>query len=505
MNISSAIGRALDRACGIFSPSLELRRMAAREQADGMKRMYAAAKPTKDAGGWMPLDADANSEIRFSARLVRARIRQLVRDFPYFVRAVNMSCALVVGSGIRLQVRMYDQRGRADRPLNQKLEEAWLRWAEHADTTGRLSFADLQTMAERQRLECGEYIFIKRYPKGQFRLQPIEPDRLTSFGATPEGQNDVEQGIEFDPVTGTPRYYWFDDDACPGGLVGMKGTFRRKAVRVPAAQVIHGYEPLRPGQMRGISPLVACVMIAGDLAELLQSELDATRIQSKYLGFVTGTALPGYPGSTDGRAQKRHVEYLENATLEYLRQGEQVTLATINRQGTSFEPFLKFNLRTLAMGANLTYELLTGDYTHISYSNLRGIRNDLSVALRPTVNNHINWLCRPAFNSFLDWQRLVNPALVPARMEIAPWNQVWIGPGQEAADPLKEIKAFADELKLGVRSPQEWAARRGRDLEEILDEIQEAKQMMKERGLEFGEVKTAITQNPAYLEGEKDA
>ena len=327
MNVANAIGRAIDRAYGIFNPARELERMAAREKVDGLKRMYAAARPTKDAGGWIPLDADANSEIRFSSRLVRARIRQLVRDFPYFVRAVDMSCALVVGSGIRLQVRMYDDKGRVDRARNQKIEEAWLKWAEHADTTGRLSFSDLQTIAERQRLECGEYLFIKRYPKGKLRLQPIEPDRLTSFGATPEKNNDVEQGIEFDPVTGTPRYYWFDDDACPGGLVGLKGTFRRKAVRVPAAQVIHGYQHLRPGQMRGISPLVACVMIAGDLAELLQSELDATRIQSKYLGFVTGTTIAGYPGTGESRPQKRHVEYLENATLEYLRQGEQVTLA----------------------------------------------------------------------------------------------------------------------------------------------------------------------------------
>lgn len=41
---------------------------------------------------------------------------------------------------------------------------------------------------------------------------------------------------------------------------------------------------------------------------------------------------------------------------------------------------MRFNLRTLAVGTGLTYELLTGDYDQISYSNLRGIRLDLAQA-----------------------------------------------------------------------------------------------------------------------------
>lgn len=505
MKFAHSMGRALDRVYGVFVPERALARMVARARCEDFRRMYAAARPTDDAGGWLPLDEDSNAVIRSSSRTVRARIRQLVRDFPYFARAVNMSCAFTIGAGIRLQVRMYGQDGKLDRKLNEALEEAWLRWAEHADTTGRLTFTDLQNLAERQRLECGEYLFIKRYHKRQFRLQPIEPDRLTSFGATPDAGNEIEQGIEFDPLTGTPRFYWFEDDYCPGGLPGSKHTFKRRTVRVPASQVIHGYQALRPGQLRGISPLVSCVMVAGDLADLLDSELDATRIQSKYLGFVSSTDPAGFQNIRNGgqvpaaAGSKRRVEHLDNATLEYLRTGDTVTLATINRQGNTFEPFLKFNLRTLAIGTNLTYEILTGDYAHISYSNLRGIRLDLALALRPTQLHHVEWLCRPAFGAFLDWKRLTEPALLPYGRTLEPWNQVWIGPGQESADPLKEVKAFADELNLGVRSPQEWAARRGRDLEEILDEIAEAKHMMRERGLEIQDVQTALATNPAAL------
>ncbi|MFQ8888721.1 MAG: phage portal protein [Bilophila wadsworthia] len=95
--------------------------------------------------------------------------------------------------------------------------------------------------------------------------------------------------------------YWFDD-----------GAFTRRVVRVPAAQVIHGFEALRPGQLHGISPFVACVMVAGDLAELLDSELDATRLQSKYLGFVQSHDPVGF--QADRRPQAAGPG-LSNATL----------------------------------------------------------------------------------------------------------------------------------------------------------------------------------------------
>ena len=159
--------------------------------------------------------------------------------------------------------------------------------------------------------------------------------------------NALDGGIEYEEATGRIAAYWFDD-----------GAFTRRVVRVPAAQVIHGFEALRPGQLHGISPFVACVMVAGDLAELLDSELDATRLQSKYLGFVQSNDPVGF--QADRKAAGRRAEHLSNATLEYLRAGDSVTLAQINRQSGTFEPFLRFNLRTLAVGTGLTYELLTG-------------------------------------------------------------------------------------------------------------------------------------------------
>lgn len=504
MTFASGIAHAIDRVYGVVSPRAALERVHARHQFEMALRMYAAAKPTADAGGWLPLDGGPNSAIRTSAPTVRARIRQLVRDFPYFARAVNVSCAFVVGPGIRFQARLYKPNGKLDRPACTRLEEGWERWADKADTSGRLCFAELMELAERQRLECGEYFFVKRYIKRRFCLQPLEPDRLTSLGATPAAGCDVEQGVEFEIATGRPVAYWVQDDAfTPDGPLSSRYSLRTK--RVPADQMIHGYKPLRPGQMRGISPLVSCVMVAGDLADLLDSELTATRVQSKYLGFVTAANPAEFQASrqngrgSGGKDKGPRREYLESATLEYLRQGEKIELAQLNRQTQTFEPFLQFNLRTLAVVSGITAELLTGKYDGISYSNLRGIRQDLKTTLAPVQRDIIRQLCRPVFSAWFDWSRLAEPSLLPYPRCLDPWESQWIAPGQEPVDPLKEIKAFADELALGVRSPQEWAAARGRDFEEVLDEIQAAREMSAARGLDLGKASGSSKTNPAAL------
>ena len=476
-----SLSTRLDKSVGLFAPGTRLERARSRARLAHGKRMYAAARPTEDAAGWLPLDRNVNDVVRTSAHVVRARVRQLVRDFPYFERAVRMRAALVVGNGIRLQARYYQSEKASatlDAKLNEAVESAFERWCEEADFSGRLHFYDMQALAERQLLECGEYFFIRRFDRSRYGLQGIEGDRLTGHGARSAVGNALDGGIEYEERTGRIVAYWFDD-----------GEFTRRIVRVPAEQVIHGFETLRPGQLHGISPFVACVMVAGDLAELLDSELDATRLQSKYLGFVQSNDPVGF--QADRKAAGRRAEHLSNATLEYLRAGDSVTLAQINRQSGTFEPFLRFNLRTLAVGTGLTYELLTGDYDQISYSNLRGIRLDLALALKPAQENHIRWLCRPVFRDWLALESLRRPELAPAFDRLAPWSDKWIAPGMESPDPLKEINAFRAEVALGVRSPQEIAARRGRDYDEVVDEIAEAKTKAESKGLAFGDIFTA--------------
>ncbi len=499
---AARVGFAIDRAISFIAPSYALTRLSARQNFMAESaRLYAAARPTSDAGGWLPYDGDVNSLIRASSQPVRARVRQLVRDFPYAKRAIKLRNALIIGGGIRMRARLKNADGEMDRETNRLIEDSFADWAQKADTTETQSFADLQALADRQLFECGEYFFIKRYLKGKkhpLRLHPVEADRLpfTSGAAKVAPGNDIEGGIEYEKSTGRRIAYHFQDDG-----------YAAKIVRVPADLVIHGFEAERPGQMRGISPMASAVLVAGNLADLLEAELEAMRMASRYMAFVQSNDILGAQAAVGGagRAGKK-VEYLDHATIQYLRQGDNLTLAKLDRQTGTFEPYIKFNLRTFSVGAGLTYELVSGDYDKISYSNLRGIRLDLGIILRPIQRNHINWLCRPAASAWLESALLTNPELMRHAARLTPAAWAWVAPGMDSPDPLKEIKAAADEIALGVASPQSYCARRGLVFEEVLDEIAEAQKMAEARGLTLGEFSTAMRQNPALLmeEDEKE-
>ena len=75
----------------------------------------------------------------------------------------------------------------------------------------------------------------------------------------------------------------------------------------------------------------------------------------------------------------------------------------------------------------------------------------------------------------------------------------WQPPGMEAVDPLREAKSQIEAISYGLKSPQEVARERGRDLEEIYNEIKAAQNMAIEMGLTFDAAGTSVKTNPAAI------
>jgi lambda family phage portal protein len=508
-SIPARAGMAFDRALSVIAPGYAATRMEARLKVSALQeRMYQAAQPTEDEKGWIPFDGDVNSLIRLSSQPVRARVRDLVRNFPYAKRAIKLREALVIGKGMRIQGRLYenDDGRNLDKEANKLIESTFARWAERADISGRLSFAELQALAERQLFECGEYFFIKRHvrdDKNPFRLQPIEADRLPFTGGTGirlADNCDMINGVEYRKDTGAPVAYHFQDDG-----------YSAKTIRVPAEMVIHGFEMERPGQMRGISPIASSVRFASDFRELLEAELEAMRMASHYMAFVhsAGKGIPALQ-TLDGKGKNKNVEKLNHATIQYMAYGEDVKLVKIDRQSGTFEPYVNLNIRTFAISCGLTFELVSGIYDHISYSNLRGIRLDLAMTIRPIQRFHMRALCNPAAIGCFNAAMLTDPDFMRVARRLVPGAYTWVPPGQESPDTLRETKAWADGINMGIISPQDICAEKGLDYAEQLDKIAEAKKMAEERGITLGQVlaslalKTNVKTNPAALTEEND-
>ncbi|HEA65262.1 MAG TPA: phage portal protein [Desulfobacterales bacterium] len=459
---------------------------------------YAAASTTRLTGAWSPVDSSVNKLISDASATVRARVRQLVRDFPYFTRAVNLLTDYVVSDGMKFQSRIKNPDGKLNKPVSQKIEDSFNFWADEADVAKKLHYYEMDALSKTQDLECGEFLFIKRYRKGEGRylpyvLQMIESDWLTDMGTKlGSSENDIDQGIEYKKTTGEIVAYHFTDPDSWGSVV-----------REPAESVIHGFKTLRPGQRRGISPFVPAILVAHDLNEYMDAEMDAAKMAAKYLAIVKtpdpASRQAGF--DTDPNTGKK-IEELENAIIEYLRPGEDIEIASNPRPGTNFPPFVKLILTMLGITVGVPYELLSGDYQGLNYSTGQIVRNDFAYQLRPIAVRHVRHFAQRSFVPFMDHAVMNGKLDLPGYYtNPTPYLQcAWQPPGMEPIDHLRTAKAQIEQVHAGLRSPIEIVGARGRDLEDVYNEIEIAKEMAKDHKLDFSEKPdTAMANNPAAL------
>lgn len=295
-------------------------------QARQARSGYSGAASPRGIGNWMPANADFNQLLGMDSGRMRARVRDLVRNFPPFARAVNAMVAFTVGSGARFQSLATLPDGSPDIPTRKRIEDRFRAWMEHADVAGRLHFYEIQQLCKRQECECGEYLLRFARPRDRRRgllgLQIYEPENLSSWRI--EGQepdSDIWQGIEYDIWTGEPLAYHFQT------VFGWERQLR--TWREPAFNVLHGFQTLRPGQLRGVTPFAPAILMARDMGDYTTAELGAAKMAAKWLAFVSSgdpqfSQLTRTPGGLSG-ALREEVESLEDMTVEYLNDGEQLT------------------------------------------------------------------------------------------------------------------------------------------------------------------------------------
>jgi capsid protein len=192
---------------------------------------------------------------------------------------------------------------------------------------------------------------------------------------------------------------------------------------------------------------------------------------------------------------------LDNAIIEHLKPGDKVNINAADVPGESFSPFTKFILQMLAVSVGVPYELVAGDYGGLNYNTTRTVRNDFAKATRPIIRRHCRQFGVQVNRAFFDALYLTGKVNMPGyQQNPRHWREgLWQPPGVEPLDLLRESRGQIDLVKNLLYSPQEIIIGRGRDPEEVLNEIQEFKRMVEARGLSLEEVSTALQTNPAAV------
>ena len=349
----------LDHTIGALAPAVALRRLRQRQALQLMQRAYEGAKAGRRTDGWVTAGNGANAEIAPARARIRDRSRDLVRNNPYAAKAVNALVSNLVGTGIV-------PRARAKRTATAKAaDQLWLQFAASCDAEGLTDFGGLQALIVRSLVESGEVLVRFRERRVEdglavpLQLQLLEPDHLDS-SKTEELSNGgyILQGIEFDAL-GRRRAYWLFPSH-PGENRGRALVSRP----VPARQVLHLFERLRPGQVRGVSWFAPVILKLRDLDDYDDAELMRKKIEACFAAFVTGAQDEETLGRPSSIHSGDRVESFEPGMIEYLEPGKDVKFASPSANG-GYAEYMRLQLHAVAAGVGLTYELLTGDLSQV--------------------------------------------------------------------------------------------------------------------------------------------
>lgn len=455
----------LDRIVAAVSPVAGLRRAAARAQID-MIRSYDAAKMGRRTGGWIGSNASANAATRGALDRLRARSHDVVRNTWWGPRIVAVFTAHAVGTGIVPMFRT------GNRTLDRRAQKVWKDFVRHSDAEGQLNLYGQMALACRTIAESGEVLVrIVNDPESPsrvpIRLQLLEPDHLDSARDRVGADAVVDQGIEYGP-DGRRRAYWILPEHPGQRGLAMRGT----SVRVPASSVMHVYRKERIGQGRGV-PMVTPVMLKGrDVADLEEAITVKARVEACLALLIKSEGAMSTLGQAHVEKRPegdRRIETLSPAMIKYLGPGESAEVVNPS-SSLAFESVLLNTWMTLAAGAGLTYDQLTGDLRQANYSSLRAGK----IEFRRLIEQ-FQWLTlepmllTPIAETFAFWAQ--ESGALPARAGGYPAE--WIMPAVEPIDPKKDLEADILAVRAGRMTWPQFVAAWGFDPDEQLDQIAE--------------------------------
>ena len=380
---------------------------------------------------------------------LRARARYLAANNPWISQAVANWTGALIGPGI-------------EPTADPAAVAVYNLWADVADADGRTDARGLQAEVTRALVVDGE-TFVQIIDTSDGPRLRVIPAELVDESMTRElpGGRFIVSGVEFN-ADGTRSHYWILP-ARPTDVFATTGT----PVRIPAAEILHVFKPLGPGQVRGVSWLAPVILPAGEFDQLVDALLVGTKVSAMFAGFVVNQNAVGGDDPFDGEAQPS----LEPGTLQRLAGGWDVKFAT-PAQAQQVAPFIRLNLQMLAAGLGLPEHLLSGDLTNANYSSLRaGLLPFRQRVEQIQYHVLVPQLLGPIWREVVRWAAAAGDL---PEYEADPRRFLaveWLPPRPMQVDPLKDVEATVAEINAGLTSRKKAVAERGWALADLDSEI----------------------------------
>jgi lambda family phage portal protein len=456
---------------------------------------------------WQPIQQHINAAMYAAGPNATARARWLVRNNGYAKAALRSWSAATVGPGIKPSSLL------ADPVLRNAVNQAWLDWTDEADAEGLTDFYGLARRVAREAFIAGE-VFIRLRPRLpqdrlsvplQLQMLPSEQLPLSKIEEAPNG-NPIRMGVEFDRNLREKRvaYWFYRVNPSDTTLTFLEAMQAGQLTRVPASEVIHVFDPVEAGQIRGLTGYQAAMVKLFQMDLYDDAELERKKQIARYAAFVTTPApspdeiaaglLRGDDGNPlEPRPQDDAIHYGPGSVVT-LYPGEDVKFSEPGEVGGSYEPFQYRTLLQITAALGVPYGELSGDLSKATYASSRaGL-----LAFRQEVEAFQHGVLVFLFLRHV-WTRWMDAAVLAGRLPITAaaynadptkWRRMKaITPRMPWVDPLKDRQANALALRIGAVAPQDVIEAEGYDAEETLDRWQEWIAMLAARelpGFDYG-------------------
>ena len=447
---------------------------------------YDAAGTGRRMAGWNTPSSGPNNAI-VNLQKIRDRARDVARNDWSGTSSERVWASNVIGTGI------VPRPTTKNVTLKEKLTTLWKAWVKVADADGVLDFYGLQQLVFRSWFTGGE-CFVRIRPRRTadglpvpMQIQVLEADMVPQLDADnypglPRGSM-IRSGIELNAI-GQRTAYWMwkahPGDKQPSTILA------NDVVRIPAEGVLHIYEPLRPGQLRGVSELASVLAKLRNVSDFDDAQLERQKLANLFTMFITKalpsgaadvmTGLP-YAGSLD-----EPLAGMEPGIAQELLPGEDVKFSDPPDAGANYADFMRTQHLGVAAGSGAPYELMSGDIKDVSDRTLRIVINEFRRACEQK-----QWLifipkmCQPILDA---WAKFAEMAGALSAAEAIEAGKVrWAPQGWAYIHPVQDVQAKMAEVEAGFRSRSSVIAERGDDPDEVDQERADDKARADKLGL----------------------
>lgn len=404
-----------------------------------------------------------NSAILSGATVSARRASYYARNNPWVAAAMQGLVANAVGTGIKPRSLHPDAK------IRDTLHNLWNRWTDHADASGLTDFYGLQALAMRAIAESGE-IFAQLRMTNSNKNIPLAIE-LIDRGQVPidlhrnvNGQARIRAGIEFAANGKRIAYHCYPQ--LPGDPLA---ALTLDTIRLPASDMVHLFNPLMPGQLRGITWLAPILLRLHELDQYEDAALVKAKVAALFTGFIRdpdGTVA----GMNNGSAVNSVLQVgMEPGSLVPLPPGADIQFSDPADPG-DYSAYVKNHIRAIASGLGIPYELVSGDLEGVTYSSIRAGLVEFRRRIEQLQHSIIVFqFCRPV------WERFVRLAVLAGHIPAKDFDRDpdaylaadWLPPKWDWVDPLKDARAEIEQIKAGLKSRSQSIAERGYDIEEV--------------------------------------